>query len=417
MPSLDGLRGIAALVVVLHHCALTLPGPAAQYRDPDPSAPWAWLAYTPAHLLWAGGEAVLVFFVLSGLVLARPGVLGARRTDWVRYYRKRLVRLYVPVVAAVALTGAILVAVPRVVADWHSWWLDAHALPVSLVALAHDAFLLDDTGWSNSALWSLRYEVFFSLLLPLFIVLVRHLETPVWATVPWALFGIGWAASAGHELISYLFVFAVGVLLARGLPTLSRWGSRVGTLPAAGACWMALLVAAGGLLLTEWWLRLAAVDPTLWLPLGRPGATLGAAVLVFCCLHCPVVRHCCESRPLQWLGGISFSLYLVHEPLVVSVAVLAPSGRAGFALTTGIGLVVSLVAAVVFHRLVERPSQALAEWAGRVGRRRRTPVVGAAPRDTVEMTVPPVVARPSARASTSKDRLVVHEHTLMEVHS
>src|SRR3954470_23660048 len=103
LPSLDGLRGLAALVVVVHHCALTVPALAAQMFGPDNSSPAWWLAWTPAYLLWAGREAVLVFFVLSGFVLSLPRLSGGKSGRWASYYRKRMVRLYVPVVAAVAL--------------------------------------------------------------------------------------------------------------------------------------------------------------------------------------------------------------------------------------------------------------------------------------------------------------------------
>src|SRR4051794_31450307 len=68
---LDALRGIAALVVLIHHALLTTPslGEVQRY-GPRPATGWERaLAVPPLHLLWAGSEAVLVFFVLSGLVL------------------------------------------------------------------------------------------------------------------------------------------------------------------------------------------------------------------------------------------------------------------------------------------------------------------------------------------------------------
>lgn len=65
------------------------------------SATW-WLAFTPVHLVWAGTEAVLVFFVLSGFVLAGPLPQRARRDRWATWYASRLVRLYLPVWASLA---------------------------------------------------------------------------------------------------------------------------------------------------------------------------------------------------------------------------------------------------------------------------------------------------------------------------
>ena len=72
--ALDGLRGIAALVVVVHHSLLVAPRLAEPYLHTGaPMTGWAWwMTYTPLHLFWAGTEAVYLFFVLSGFVLARP---------------------------------------------------------------------------------------------------------------------------------------------------------------------------------------------------------------------------------------------------------------------------------------------------------------------------------------------------------
>jgi peptidoglycan/LPS O-acetylase OafA/YrhL len=368
LASLDGLRGVAALVVVVHHAALTLPSLALQNQLPDRSSPAWWLAYTPLHLGWAGGEAVLVFFVLSGLVLALPHLREPRRGTWLPYYLKRAVRLYVPVAVAVVVTGLVVTLVPRVVQPGWSWWMAAHAVQPDAHLLAHDAGLLAGTGWLNSALWSLRYEVFFSLFLPVFVVLARRLGASLWLSVPFALWGIGWAVSAGHELISFMFVFAVGVLLAQRLPTLRAWADRIDRSRRRRLAWLALGLAAPTLLLTEWWLKLLTGDWTLWLPLGRPGGVLGAAVLVFCVLHCRPVRAIAESRPAQWLGTVSFSLYLVHEPLVVSVATMTPPTPRGLLVTLSVGVPLSLGAAMIFFHLVERPSMRLAATVGRSAR-------------------------------------------------
>ncbi len=409
LTSLDGLRGLAAFVVVVHHCVLALPSLVGQLDGPDPGAASWWLTYTPAHLLWAGGEAVLVFFVLSGLVLALPHLRPPRPGTWLPYYLKRSVRLYVPVIGAVVLTGVVVALVPRAVDPAQGWWMNAHAVPVQLSTLAHDAALLDDTGWLNSALWSLRYEVFFSLFLPVFVVLVRQLSAPLWASVPMVLFACGWAAAHGHELLSYMFVFAVGALLAQRLPTLRAWADRIDR--SAPAPWLWLSVAGAGLLvlLGEWWMKLFVSDWTLWLPVGRPAGVLGAAVLVFCFLHCGPMRAFGDSRLLQWLGTVSFSLYLVHEPIVVSVATMTPPTARGVLLVLAVGIPVSLGVAVVFHRLIERPSQVLA---GRVGQVARRLVVRE--RLVRESVVPESVVRESVVRESVVRESVVRESVVRE---
>src|SRR4029077_1970080 len=68
LTSLDGLRGLAAIVVMIHHIVLAaVPVLAAVYVAGAHGALPAWadvLVHSPLHLLWAGEEFVLVFFAL-----------------------------------------------------------------------------------------------------------------------------------------------------------------------------------------------------------------------------------------------------------------------------------------------------------------------------------------------------------------
>jgi peptidoglycan/LPS O-acetylase OafA/YrhL len=365
---LDGLRGLAALVVVVHHGALALPSLAAQVLGSDPGSPAWWLTYTPLYAAWAGREAVLVFFVLSGLVLVLPRLSGGRTGGWAGYYRKRVVRIYLPVVAAVGFSALVVALVPRAGGAGWSWWMWAHVGPVEPLGLARDAVLLTGTGWVNSALWSLKYEVLFSLLLPGYVLVARRVALPLWVSLPAVLAGVGWATAAGWGTAGYLGVFATGVLLAQHLDTLAGWARRIADLRAAEAVWTTFLVVALGLLLSEVWTRLVFADPWWWGLLGRPGAVLGAALLVVCCLHAPGPRRLLTARPLQWLGTVSFALYLVHEPIVVSVATVAGPTRTGVLLTLVVGTLGSLATAALFHRLVEQPGMRLADRFGRWAR-------------------------------------------------
>lgn len=62
---LDGLRGFASLAVVLFHLSLIA-------RPELSETTWAWLTQSPLKILFPGTESVLVFFALSGLVVALP---------------------------------------------------------------------------------------------------------------------------------------------------------------------------------------------------------------------------------------------------------------------------------------------------------------------------------------------------------
>ena len=81
--SLDSLRGLAALAVVFHHCLLTLPASAFCRGE----IAW-WFAVTPLRLLIDGPGAVLLFFVLSGFVLA-ASIDAGQRHDGARFHYGR----------------------------------------------------------------------------------------------------------------------------------------------------------------------------------------------------------------------------------------------------------------------------------------------------------------------------------------
>ena len=107
LTALDGLRGLAAFVVVLHHITLIatpLIQPAAGTTAPLFGL-WWWLENTPLKLLSAGRESVLVFFVLSGVVVVLPAL---KRVDfsWPGLIASRLIRLLLPAWAAIALAIA-----------------------------------------------------------------------------------------------------------------------------------------------------------------------------------------------------------------------------------------------------------------------------------------------------------------------
>src|SRR3954454_3511925 len=123
--ALDGLRGIAALVVVIHHSLLLIAVLASPYftgRSAAAAGTFAWwLLYTPLHLVWEGTGAVYVFFVLSGFVLTLPAL--GRGYDWLAYYPQRLIRLYLPVWGGVILAALTILVVPRTSTVSSTWLL------------------------------------------------------------------------------------------------------------------------------------------------------------------------------------------------------------------------------------------------------------------------------------------------------
>ena len=272
---------------------------------------WAIIAHSPLRLAWGGDAAVMLFFVLSGYVLAiKPP------TTWGSYYRTRLMRLYLPVWAAILVALGATMAVPRVTPDPSNWWLTRQV--TTGPAQVRDAALLVNPGMWMPQLWSLKWEVAFSLLLPAYLWAFRRSSSGVALFFLVATSALGWVTHA--ESLTYLPIFGLGVVAAT--KSLKVRASRPLALVAAAA------------LMTPWayWLQGVGALLVVLVAVGRPPNALASPVLL-------------------WLGRISFSLYLTH--LVVLWIALGVGLRGP--LLAAATVAISLPTAWAFHCALERP--------------------------------------------------------------
>lgn len=184
--------------------------------------------------------------------------------------------------------------------------------------------------------WSMCWELLFSLMLPLYVLLARDVRV----VVPSMLAVMVFAQWVNWLPLQHMAVFAIGVALAyhhvsgRGAALSGGW--------AVIACLVcvAMMVQSGfGLL------------PSC---LSEPLGVAGAAGLVYVATGDNVVSRLLSCRPLAHLGAISFSLYLTHLPVRDLL------GR--FVHVPGRGpvlMLVMLAVAELFYQLVEKPSTVL----------------------------------------------------------
>lgn len=307
LPLPDALRGVAALLVVLHHAgnALTLPEPLALVSR------WGWIG-------------VDVFFVLSGFVifslLLRGHLLPAG------FLARRLLRLMPPHLATFALVTLLGMASALAPAYRGAPW----APPGLEVVACHLTYSCDAFGiaWNNPVLWSLAVEVLFYALAVLAAVAVA---------------GLGWPARlAAIALLLAVAPFAGEAWWQRYLPEFA--------LGFAAALWRAKAGTAnlrrGVALLTLAW---AATQ------LAPPVAVAAIAVA----LAVAVAAQQAMPRALLALGAVSYSLYLVHVPVggrVVNLLSRLDPGPWGSVAVVLAALLVSLAGAWAMWRLVERPA-------------------------------------------------------------
>jgi peptidoglycan/LPS O-acetylase OafA/YrhL len=345
VPGLDGLRGLCALYVLLFHCwAYTFRG-FPRYRGPE----W---------LLWLGfGRLAVVFFlVLSGFSLA----MSAARNGWrlgslTRYARRRAWRILPAYWAALVFS---LVIAWLVVPQPHSAEPDAGSVVVYTLLL-QDLFSVPTP---NGAFWSIGVEVLLYGVLPLLLVLCRRIgPAAMLAVVTLPVLVIGFAVFGGSPpdrdnwVTPHLVpVFAAGVVAAGVVAA----GDRFRRVP-----WVALSVLAavpvGALIVltsTGWmvghyyWVDLAIAPAMTMLLLGVVSGRPVALVRLL------------ESRPLERLGSFSYSLYLIHLPIVVAISLklVAPRlshGTEAFLVTTALAGGLSLAGAWLFAKVFEFPFQ------------------------------------------------------------
>lgn len=241
--------------------------------------------------------------------------------------------------------------------------MQMHDEAPALATAFQNAFLLNGTTWLNSPLWSLRWEVIFSLLLPLYVWVALR-----WGRRWWPLIGAGLISAIvtgdlyGVDALRFLSYFGLGALLAVNIDALSANADKASRSGRATVVQVLFLAGTVILLTWRWW-----PGPFLPSALTSVGAALtpvGAVGIVIAAVGIPVVRRVLSSRILVSAGAISFSLYLVHEPILVTLAVIAPTDASWMPVVVGIPL--ALAASLLFYVLVERNTHRVARWVARI---------------------------------------------------
>ncbi len=229
-----------------------------------------------------------------------------------------------------------------------TWWLSAHGDPFTLRRTGADGSLFFAGSFMYfSAIWSLKWEIFFSALLPLYLLLAarggRSGRLVLLAAVVIAI------AADLNTYLTFLPIFMLGTVLAYEHDAVCDAFERF-----SGLTRTAFLVLALALLATSSWGRS--------LPDGIENVLIGlgaTGVVVVASLPLGALPELLRKRPVHWLGSRSFSLYLVHEPIIVSAAIVVDGGLAPVPFVLLV-LPIALLAGEAFYRGIEHPAHLLA---------------------------------------------------------
>lgn len=355
--AIDGMRGWAAVVVVFHHLMFLDPWLIQAHLVPAGAAGGGTanrlLYYSPLHIIMAGPEAVAVFFALSGAVLvaAYPG----RRSLKLSYLLPRLTRLYLPIFAAVTLALTLSSIRPHVpdglLSPWHAVFMHVIQWPDVLVnplAAARDLLVLPGPSFLDSPLWSMRVELVASLVL--FAI--------------WQLGRLGAKGFVLAVLVSFLcrrtpelnwVTIQLPIFVGGAALFLTRWRAsrRQGdVLLVAGVAAMTIPYCASGVgidLRTHWEIPLTVIGALCFAAAALGDSTLSGGL---------------TGRTGQYLGTRSFSLYLVHFPIVLTAGlwiVKWTGGQPNWWMWRIPLAGLAFAAAEVFYRFAESPAHRLSQ--------------------------------------------------------
>ena len=368
VPALIGLRGIAALTVVILHVLNTTPS--LVYPQTGTFA-W-WFSYTPLNLVRNGDEAVLLFYVLSGFVLARPFTRRTQNQSYLAYYPRRLLRLYPALWGGLIFTFLLTLVESRHTIAGATVWTNMHSN--FHLSTLQDALLPRVGTTFDGPLWSLRWEILFSLSLPLYVVIARAFKRwgaikvlVVIAVLLLAAADVKVHSTQINNAILYFPMFGVGVIMAFYETDLVKWfGTFMGR---SGWNRIALVVVAvvfGDL--TNEISPIKGNIPGVLVTLAHGLGVIGAALIIVMVLSWRPYSKALETRAIDWLGKRSFSLYLIHDAILTTI-VLWLGGHPNPFLLVVLVLPSCFVGIIIFYRLVEYPSHILSTNSGRAVQR------------------------------------------------
>lgn len=361
LPYMDGLRGLAAFLVVIHHFAfaffpaLLVGATTGLHSKLEP------LIYqTPLYLAIAGNFAVTLFFLISGYVLSYKFYVTGRNSIVISGAFRRYFRLMPTVLVSVLISYVLLATghyynLPAAAitgsSDWLAQsWLGTANLWEAIRLGIYDAFITgNNTMTYNNALWTMKIEFLGSFLVYAVLLVTGKLRRRWFIYILLGL--LFWQ--------TYYLAFILGIALCDYVTHQSKHQRQVGH-PLYG--WLALV---GGLFLGS----LPIAGPTRTLVGNITGAVLpldqgfiffhiiGAALVLAAVVLTPSIKQWLMLRPLQYLGRISFSLYLVHLSVLASLGTflfLKLYPHVGYLGGAGISFIISLSVIFVLAELVTR---------------------------------------------------------------
>ena len=364
---LDGLRGVAALFVIVYHIFEGF----ALSRTMNDAGSGIIEPFNHGHL------AVDFFFILSGFVISYAYDDRWKRLSVGEFCKRRLIRLQ-----PMLVLGAIFGAVSFLASGCERW--DGTSTPIGwvMLALLLTMFMIpalpssgyDVRGYGemyslNGPAWSLFFEYIGNIL---YALIIRRLSTKVLAWLAAALgvihawffvgnvsgydsIGVGWTLDAANffgGMVRMLFPFTVGMLLSR------TFKSR----KIKGAFWLC-----SAMLVASFAMPHIAFEGNFSL---NSLYEVACVMIIFPAIVWLGACGCCDSKPTiainRFLGEISYPIYIVHYPLMyIFYMWIVKNQRYGLSDTIAAPIILIIASVILAYASLKLYDEPLRRWLAR----------------------------------------------------
>lgn len=367
---LDGLRGLAALSVVLAHFLAAF-DPQLQFgSDFGQQSNWQTIfSASPGFLLINGSFSVYIFMVLSGFVIS--GASDRSPTPILNFLFARFSRLHIPAACAVVFamilfeSNALSLHLVHPLID--HWWIKLYYNPTALIFGKQFPDFIGRhilTGASDYVppLWTMQAEFFASCACFLFFSCLKQ-KCHRFAALPVVMLFVILIIPSDRATLYLAFIFGVALWDFKPAINLSNW-----------IVALALLVGCllGGM--SQFLKPENSFYPLLFGGLAEYLRTnilfvwaVAAAMIVLSALLSRRFQSLLRTQICQFLGRISFSMYLIHFPILGSLGSTLYLGFGqgsvlGFGVVLAVYLAVVLCVATMFEVVIDRNAVAFSKW-------------------------------------------------------
>ncbi|OZU89274.1 hypothetical protein CIL03_06025 [Virgibacillus indicus] len=357
---LDSLRGLAALAVVLSHIpyfAFSLPY--IVYRV------LVWLGFNDGH------SSVMLFFLLSGFVLTIP-FLKRDRIYYFPYVTKRFFRIYAPylfaIIFAIILSQTFLNREVSTIGDWNLLWntsISAQLITDHLLFLGNY-----HTNAFNGVIWSLTHELRISLIFPFIVLLIKRFNwkfiilicvilscTSELNTIYSFQESIGYNTDY-FKTLQYTSFFMFGSLIAKHKKDLVGLYKKRHILFKCTLLFVSLCLFKFSSFCLYYLYEITGVEllSTHFNAIAEYGVAIGCTGIVISAISSVRLGKILLLKPLLFLGKISYSLYLLHLPIILSCIYLFKEVIPLWSISI-IAIFLSFCISTIAWKLIEKPSQ------------------------------------------------------------